>query len=110
MKLWTVFVVCLFFGVLILEVPQGLSFEQISPELFRVEGSSSCGQRGPDEFGSGRDFAEALRQIGKEYVIKSITPIDYYCGQGYGNGPHRAGSYTKEILVVVEPRKATAKK
>ena len=68
--------------------------EKLTPEIISVIGLQYDSKVNRDGFGTA--FAEAIKEIGKEYEIEDITAINYYVGWG---------SHTKELLIKVKPRK-----
>ena len=77
-----------------------------APEMIRIVGFE--GRRSGNRFyhsegnyysyhlhGYGNCFREALQEVLQKYVIKQITPLDYWMYNG---------SPTKELLLIVEPR------
>lgn len=78
--------------------------EKLTPEIIRVvaleEESIDLGGRA---VGYGPAFAEAIKEIGKNYVVEEITAVNYVrtssalISVGYG-------SYTRELLIKVSPR------
>ncbi len=52
-------------------------------------------------YGYGSVFEKALSEISDNYIIKQITAINYFVG----NSPGYSGAITKELLVIVSPKK-----
>lgn len=71
-----------------------VKIEKITDNLFRIIGLENK-EVFYDTYGYGDIFADALRKLGKDYKILSVTPINYMFGRG---------SLTREILVLVEPK------
>lgn len=69
--------------------------EQLTPEVFSVyalEESRYCNKK------YGPVLDRAVKEIGQEYVIESITAVNDYYSQG---------SVTRKLLVIVSPRNVT---
>jgi hypothetical protein len=73
--------------------------ERLTPELLWIV-AQMPDQPDPKSAGYGRDLAQGLRQIEEIYTIQNVTAINY----AYIGGFYHAGSYTKELLVVVKRR------
>jgi len=83
------------------KVNASYTIEKVTPEILVVVAYS---QDGDASFKNGLGYGPALRQglktIGEQYIIESVTPVDYL----YGHANSGYGSATKELIVKVRPR------
>jgi len=76
------------------EEEKGFFIEYLTPELFRIVSlkENTLNNGNGIARGNGNSFAEAFKQLEKDYIVEDIIPINYRLG------------ITSELLIKVKPR------